>query len=121
MKFCWSTLNVRNLEESVKFYTEIAGLEVTREMNAGPNTRIVFLGKGGTEVELICDEANQEINIGNDISWGFEVESLDSALDLVKANGIAIECGPMQPSPYVKFFFVKDPNGMRIQLVENIK
>lgn len=120
MKFCWSTLNVRSLEESVKFYTEIVGLDVIREVNAGPDMRIVFLGKGGTEVELICDGKNQEISIGSDISWGFEVESLDAALELVKANGIAVESGPSQPTPYVKFFFVKDPNGMNIQLVQNI-
>lgn len=121
MKFCWSTLNVRNLKESVRFYTEIVGLDVIREMSAGPDMNMVFLGKGGTQVELIYDGKNQEICIGKDISWGFEVESLDCALDLVKANGIEIEAGPIQPTPHVKFFFVKDPNGMNIQLVENIR
>lgn len=121
MKFCWSTLNVRNLEESVKFYTDIIGLEVVREMNAGPEMKIVFLGRGETEIELIYNRKNQEINIGNDISWGFEVESLDEALELVKTNGIEIEQGPVQPTTKVKYFFIKDPNGLTIQLVENIK
>lgn len=120
-KFCWSTLNVRNLEESVQFYTKIIGLEVESEMNAGPDMKIVFLGKGETQIELICNSNNKEINIGNDISWGFEVESLDEQLELVKDNGIKVEAGPTQPTPKVKYFFIKDPNGLTIQLVENIK
>lgn len=121
MRFCWSTLNVRNLEESVKFYTDIIGLEVVREFNAGPEVKIIFLGKGVTEIELICDGKNRDINVGNDISWGFEVESLDDALALVQINNIKVEEGPIQPTPYVRYFFIKDPNGMKIQLVENIK
>jgi lactoylglutathione lyase len=37
-----------------------------------------------------------------------------------KDKGIPVESGPVQPNPHVKFFFIKDPNGMKIQLVENI-
>jgi lactoylglutathione lyase len=35
MKFCWTTLNVKNMDESVKFYTEIIGLDVLREFSLG--------------------------------------------------------------------------------------
>lgn len=28
MRFCWSTLRVNNLEESIRFYTDIIGLDV---------------------------------------------------------------------------------------------
>jgi lactoylglutathione lyase len=121
MSFCWSTLRVKNLEESIKFYTEIVGLEVASRFQAGPHGEIAFLGGGETKIELICDGESRETNVGGDISWGFEVDSLDKALALVKEKGIAIDSGPMQPNPHVRFFFIKDPNGMRIQLVENIK
>lgn len=56
MRFCWSTLNVKNLEKSVWFYKEIIGLEIVREFSAGPEVQIVFLGKGETKIELICDK-----------------------------------------------------------------
>ena len=44
MKFCWSTLHVRNMEESLKFYKEIVGLEIDSRFAAGPGVEIVFLG-----------------------------------------------------------------------------
>lgn len=120
MKFCWSTLRVKNLEESIKFYTDIIGLEVVSRFSGGPGVEIAFLGSRETKIELICDGESRDTNVGNDISWGFEVESLDKTLTLVKEKGINVDGGPTQPNPHVKFFFIRDPNGMRIQLVENI-
>lgn len=120
MKFCWSTLTVNNMDESIKFYTEIIGLNVVRRFPAGPGTEIAFLGEGETQIELICREGSGKTDAGKDISWGFEVDSLEKSLALMNDKGISVEGGPIQPNPHVKFFFIKDPNGMKIQLVENI-
>jgi lactoylglutathione lyase len=120
MKFCWSTLRVKNMEESLEFYQGIVGLSVDRRFKAGPATEIVFLGDGETKVELICDENNKDVNVGQDISWGFEVKSVDEMLSLVKEKGITVLSEPVQPNPHVKFFFVSDPNGFKIQFVENM-
>ena len=121
MKFCWCTLTVKNMEESLKFYQDLVGLKVEKRFNAGPGTEIVFLGDGETKVELICNEANDKCNMGSDISLGFEVDSIDEMMILAKERGITIASGPIQPNPHVKFFFVMDPNGLKIQFVENIK
>ena len=43
MKFCWSTLHVRNMSESLAFYQDIVGLEVTRQFKPGPGMEISFL------------------------------------------------------------------------------
>lgn len=120
MNFCWSTLRVNNLDESIQFYTDIIELEVVNRFKSGP-LEIAFLGKGETKIELICMAESNVTNTGNDISWGFEVKSLDQTLALVKEKGIEIESEPVQPNPHVRYFFIKDPNGMRIQLVENIE
>lgn len=119
MKFCWSTLMVKNMEESLKFYQEIVGLTVDRRFKAGPGTEIVFLGDGETKIELIYNENNKGINVGQDISWGFEIESVDKMMEFVKNKGIEYS-GPFQPNPHVKFFYVTDPNGLKIQFVENM-
>lgn len=120
MKFCWTTIMVKNLEESLKFYQEIIGLPVDRRFKAGPGKEIVFLGAGETKVELIQDDALEEVTIGEDISLGFLVNSLDEMMEFVKTQGIPIHSGPIQPNPHVKFFYVLDPDGLKIQFVENM-
>lgn len=120
MKFCWVTITVKNMEESLRFYQEIVGLAIDRRFQAGPGVEITFLGNGETKVELICNEDIKEISIGQNISLGFEVDSVDEMMAFVKERGIAIHSGPIQPNPNVKFFYVLDPNGLKIQFVENI-
>jgi len=120
MKFCWSTLKVKNLEESLKFYQDIVGLNISKRFNAGPGKEIAFLGKGETKIELICYEALNEVSYGEHISFGFEVNSVDEMMNFVKGKGIAIHSGPFQPNPHIKFFYVLDPNGLKIQFVENM-
>ena len=118
MNFCWSTLRVNNLDESIQFYTDVIELEVINRFKAGP-LEIAFLGRGETKIELICTDESCKTNTGNDISWGFEVKSIDQTFALVKEKGIEIESEPFQPNAHVRYFFIKDPNGMRIQIVEN--
>jgi len=118
MKFCWSSISVKNMEESLHFYKEIVGLKEIRRFPAGPGVEIAFLGEGDTQIELIFDEKKKEINFGSDISWGFQVESVDNKITSIREKGIDVLDGPFQPNPHTRFFFVLDPNGLRIQFVE---
>jgi len=108
------------MEESLKFYTEIVGLEVNRRFNAGPEVEIAFLGDGETQVELIGSGVTKEMSIGEDISLGFKVSSVDETMAFVKEKGITIHSGPFQPNPHIKYFYVTDPNGLKIQFVESL-
>ena len=80
MKFCWVTITVKEMEESVRFYQEIVGLTIDRRFQGGPGVEITFLGNGETKVELICNEEIKDINIGQNISLGFEVDSVDDMI-----------------------------------------
>jgi len=119
MKFVHVTMSVKNLNESLDFYQNIIGLPISRRFFSG-ESEIVFLGSGETEIELIYNKAQSDISIGQNISLGFEVASLQDAISLVKQKGLPAG-EVMQPNPQVKFFFTSDPNGARIQFVENIK
>jgi len=119
MKFCWVTINVRDMSESIKFYEEIVGLPVMNQISGGPDTHIAFLGAGDTQVELVCRTGRQEVTFGGDISIGFMVPSLDEMIAFLNEKGIDIKAGPFQPNPFVKFIFVDDPNGVKIQFVES--
>ena len=120
MKFCWTTLNVNNLEESLNFYKEIVGLSVNRRFEVGSDIEIAFLGDGETKLELIWNKNKKEVSIGDDISIGFEVDSVEKMIQYLKEKGIEIESGPFQPNPNIKFFYIRDPNGLKVQMVENI-
>lgn len=119
MAFLWTTITVKNMEESLKFYQEIVGLPLNSRFNAGPGVEISFLGEDGTKVELICNEKNANVNIGSDISLGFAVNSLDEKLAFLEEKGIGVHSGPFAPNPHTRFFFIQDPNGLKIQFVEN--
>ena len=122
MSFIWSTLRVNNLGESVNFYTEVIGLKILDRMETGSGDNIVFLGddKRDTKIELICgsSDISHKTSVGEDIFWGFKVKSLDDTMTMLNEMGIDYE-GPIQPNPDIKFIFLKDPNGMNIQLIEN--
>ena len=121
MKFCWVTISVKDLEKSLEFYTKVVGLSVDRMMNPNPKMRIAFLGSGETKVELIYDEGSKSRDYGKDVSIGFEVDSIDTFMGVLREKGIEIESGPHQPNPMIKFIYVLDPNGFRVQFVENIR
>ena len=121
MKFCWTTINVRDLDKSVAFYRDILGLEVNRRMKPGPELELAFLGSGETQVELICHARSKDISFGKDISLGFIVDSIDEFARMIAARGLPVHSGPFQPNPFIKFIYIQDPDGLKIQLVENVK
>lgn len=120
MDFCWVTIQVKDMKESLTFYQDIIGLKVNRRMTPNPDMEIVFLGSGKTEIELIYNAHNTSLTYGKDISLGFVVESADAQMELLKKKNISVDSGPFQPNPHIKFFYVLDPNGIKIQFVENI-
>jgi lactoylglutathione lyase len=107
------------MSASLKFYHQIVGLPIKGEIREKADTQIVFLGDGETQVELIANGQGQA-RIGQDIALGFEVNSLNEMMAFVKEKGIAIKAGPFQPNPFVKFFYVSDPDGVTVQFVEKI-
>ncbi len=120
MSFVYTTLTVKDLEASLDFYTKIVGLPIDRRFPAGPGTEIAFLGDGETKVELICYQNQPAAAVGNAVSLGFRVDSLVEKLSQVRDAGIPVVSDIIQPNPHVRFFYVTDPDGFRIQFSENL-
>ena len=118
MKFLWTRILVNNMDESLKFYEEIVGIKLVDRFPAGPGMEISFLGEGETKVELICNENLKKLDAGSRVTLGFKVESLDEKISFIKEKGINIITGPIQPNPSIKYFIIKDPNGVKIQFAE---
>lgn len=123
MKFCWTTISVADFDKSLEFYTKVVGLPVDRLMTANPKMKLAFLGAGETKLELLWDATATAAKkgLGEGLSIGFEVDSADAFMADLRSRGVAIESGPHQPNPMVKFFYILDPDGLRVQFVENVK
>lgn len=52
------------------------------------------------------------------ITVGIAVDSIDSAMSLLKKHNISIARGPLSPNPSIQFLFITDPDGYEVQLVE---
>ncbi|AGA67881.1 putative ring-cleavage extradiol dioxygenase [Desulfitobacterium dichloroeliminans LMG P-21439] len=119
MDFCWITLHVRNLEESIKFYHELLGLKIAQRFKAGEDTEIAFLGEmDKPKIELLHNKKDDVVAQAAGLSIGFQVDSLDKAMEYLKEKNIPIKSGPISPSPKTRFIFIEDPNGIVVQIVE---
>ena len=118
MHFCWTTVSVRDMDESLRFYREILELPLNTRMNPAPGLELAFLGSGETQVELICSQEKNETGFSENISLGFIVPSIEEFHQRLQQNGIPVHSGPVQPNPAMQFMFILDPNGLKIQLVE---
>ncbi len=122
MKYVWTTILVKNMEESLSFYQEILGLKLNRRFSPNPQMDLAFLGEGDSEVELICDASVTEPTFGNHISMGFMSKtSLEETTKMLTEKGIAVLEGPYAPNPTMRFMYILDPNGAKIQVIEDLK
>lgn len=113
MKMQQVTIFVSNAEKSVEFYREITKLEIQVDMRAhgGP----VFLGDDmeATKIELI--ERPGATYEPTAISVGFAAEDVHAEYERLKELGYN-PTDMVSPAPGVNFFFVKDPDGLDIQI-----
>jgi len=120
MKFCWTTLQVKDMEASLAFYETIVDLKLMRRFSPTDDMEIVFLGEGSTQVELICNKKEGKDASCDGFSLGFVTKSLDDTMNFIHSKGIKIESGPYQPNPHTRFIYVQDPDGYTVQFVEFI-
>jgi lactoylglutathione lyase len=119
MKLNWITFRVSDLEKSMAFYTELLNLEISAKFGSEDH-QIVMLGKANEpKIELIFEPNTKIENPGEGVSIGLEFENLGRLVEILKENGKNV-VGPILPNPQIRFFFVQDPDGYTIQLVEQL-
>ena len=121
MKFLWATIYVKNLDESIDFYSDLVGLQVVKRFPAGPGIEIAFMGNGidnETLVELLVDNSKNTVNASEFISLGFAVDSVNAMLETVKRHNIPVHTEPVETPSGSKFFCIKDPNGLIVQFFQ---
>lgn len=115
IKVQYSTLIVKCLEESVKFYRDVLGFKEGYHVELPFGGAITIMeSEGGACVELI---ENPEFETGM-YSIGTDVDNLDEAVEILKNKG-CYTTGPVVPTTVGRMTFINDPNGVRICLIEH--
>ena len=125
MRILHSMIRVNNLEESIKFYTEVLGMNLIREKEYPEGKfSLAFLGYGKeseeTVIELTYNWDKSEYDHGNAFGHiALEVDDIYKACDEIKKQGTKIirDPGPMMGSKLL-VAFIEDPNGYKIELIE---
>ncbi len=118
-------ITVRDMDESVEFYTKRLGLSVTRRMET-PDANIVYLQAGEIKIELFGLKKEKTIEappietrtLGlKHIAFG--VNDLQETAIRFKKLGIKFVRGPEQTKSGLFIAFFNDPNGVSIELIQS--
>ena len=125
MRLLHTMLRVGNLERSIKFYTEVLGMELLRQKDY-PDGKftLAFLGYGdekhNTALELTYNWDTHSYDLGKGFGHlAIEVDDVYLAADRIRAQGgkIIREPGPMNAGTTL-LAFVADPDGYEIELLQ---
>ena len=127
MQFLHTMLRVTNLQESIKFYTEVLGMNLLRTTDR-PDQKysLAFLayGKGNKEgqgeIELTYNYGVDHYDHGGfygHIALGVEDVALTCQKIKDKGGKVTREAGPVKGGNTI-IAFVEDPNGYKIELIQ---
>ena len=114
VKVQYSTMIVKSLEESVKFYRDVLGFKEGYHVDLPNGGCITIMESEGASVELI-ENTNFPVGL---YSIGTDVDDIDETIRHLEKNGYQTT-GPVNPTTVGKQTFVLDPNGVRICLIEH--
>ena len=125
MRVLHTMLRVGDLDRSIKFYTEVLGMQVLRR-NDYPEGKftLAFVGYGsedeGAVIELTHNWGVDKYELGT--AYGhiaLAVPDAYAACAEIKARGgkVVREAGPMKHGTTV-IAFVEDPDGYKVELIQ---
>jgi lactoylglutathione lyase len=123
MRFLHTSITVRDMEESLRFYTEILGLEFERRRTIPENhAEIAFVKDpiSGARIELTHWEGKESFETGEQLDHlAFEVKELDRTLLRMREKNVRVAKEPYRLSGGTsRIAFVLDPNDVWIELIE---
>jgi len=124
MKFLHTSITVRNMEESLAFYTDVLGLRFERRRTIPENhAEIAFVHDplSGARVELTHWDGKDQFDPGEQLDHlAFEVDDLDRLLMKLRTKNVRIAKEPYRLSGgSSRIAFILDPNDVWIELIEH--
>lgn len=110
----YSTMIVKNLEESVCFYRDVLGFTEGYHVDLPVGAITIMDSPEGASVELI-ESPLFEVGL---YSVGTDVDNLDEVLNQLRAKGCEID-GEIVQTTVGRQVFIRDPDGIRLCLIEH--
>jgi len=123
-KLLHTRYRVNDLEETVKFYTEVLGLKETKRHKSGRGSHLVFLQAPGSEEEIeICYYPDAgEVKVQEDLTHlAFEVEDMEAFGKHAEAKGYPFSDGPSETGSGSVIAFIDGPDGYEFELIQKAK
>ena len=121
MQLLHTSLTVKDMDESIAFYTGRLGMTlVRREEIKQNNAEIAFLGIDGTDhrIELTWWRGKKDYSEGDQLDHiAFGVEDVAGFVQQMKETGVEIAREPYSLGSS-RIAFIKDPNGIWLELIE---
>jgi lactoylglutathione lyase len=120
-KLLHTRYRLNDLEQSVRFYKEVLGLEEIRRHKSPRGSELVFLSTPGSEelIELCSFPASGPVQVQPDLTHlAFEVESLEAFGKHIAARGLKYSDGPHYKEKGGGFAFIDAPEGYEVELIE---
>jgi lactoylglutathione lyase len=117
-------MRVSNLDETIRFYRDVLGLEVTERHRSPRGSELAFLRVPNSEeeIEICAFPASGRVQVPEDlVHLAFEVDNLDDTIARLQAQGIPITDGPTTSSSGSRFCFIDAPDKYEIELIERPK
>src|SRR5688572_26982583 len=120
-KLLHTRMRVSDMEQTIRFYTEVLGLEVADRKTSPRGSHLAFLKVPNSEelIELTSFPPSGPVNVQEDlVHLAFQVESLDETIRELNEKQIKITDGPTRSSSGSRFLFIDAPDGYEIELIE---
>jgi lactoylglutathione lyase len=123
MRILHTSITVKNMEESIRFYRDIMGLELQSRREIPENkAEIAFLNdrESDAQIELTYWKERKDWNEGDELDHiAFAVSDMKEAMKRFKTQKVEIAMEPysLKGSP-TKIAFIKDPNGIWLEIIE---
>ncbi len=120
-KLLHTRLRVNDIERSVKFYTEILGLKVSRRHTSPRGAQLVFLATPNSEEEIeLCQLPNSpSVSVQPDLMHlAFAVEDLAAFAAGLTKKGVALSDGPTVTGSGSVIAFIDAPEGYEVELIQ---
>ena len=123
-KLLHTRYRVKDLEKTVKFYTEVLGLKEIRRHTSGRGSQLVFLKapQSDEEIEICKFDESGPVVVGPDLTHlAFEVDDVEKFARESAAKGYPLSDGPHKTPGGSVIAFVDAPEGYEIELIQRGK